>query len=94
MTSFAGGGGGAIYEDGDPITVTVAPNESVDVPTGHTWDATIVGKCDAAVKVDADIFAESVSKFDADAVLSEGTTVSCGSNGNDNTYAIITGYEL
>lgn len=36
-TSPSGGGGGAIYEDGTPVTETLASSESVTVPTGETW---------------------------------------------------------
>jgi len=37
----SGGGGGALHQDGDPVSVQLGPQESVTVPTGETWVATV-----------------------------------------------------
>lgn len=31
------GGGGAIYEDGEPVVINLSDSESVTVPNGGTW---------------------------------------------------------
>lgn len=35
------GGGGAIYEDGEPVTVALDNDETVSPPTGETWVVTV-----------------------------------------------------
>lgn len=42
MTLEPLGGGGGIYEDGEPVCETLGEDESVTVPDGEVWMVTII----------------------------------------------------
>jgi len=75
-TSPSGGGGGSIYDDGDPVSVTRLANESGSVPDGVTWVVSFalgntVGSSKTPAQVDID-GAEEV--LDRSVTTSQATT--------------------
>jgi hypothetical protein len=85
MSSFAGGGGGAIYEDGDPISVSLKGGESTTVPAGETWAVTVTVSGQARIAVNGARLAEggTLESLSTETVLTEGDTVEeqAGNNG-------------
>lgn len=68
--------GGAIYEDGDPVSIQLAGDESTTVPTGETWVVTLL-----ADGSPGQINNKSIGKGTTyDTVLTGGTTLSAGSS--------------
>lgn len=48
MTEFASGGSSSIYQDADPINVTMGTSETLTVPSDETWVVTIYWYCIAS----------------------------------------------
>ena len=83
--------------DNDPVTVVLAPDESVTVPEGEVWDVTVVvGNSDLTrLNVDGAVsqgFVEGDTNSQIfDAVFDGGTTIEEGV-GQDNSGVLVTGY--
>jgi len=101
-TNPSGGGGGAIYKDGDPVAETLAGGESVTVPAGETWDVTIhiyddsgdsTGDVEVAgqrlAKVGSSVSLEQLQNIEI--VIDSGQTIK---SGNSNVRVNISGYAV
>ena len=75
------GGGGPIYQDGDPVSVTLQSGESVTVPAGETWVVTITTGYRAKIN-GAYMLSKSDNNPSTSTVLTGGDNVSDdGNNG-------------
>jgi len=71
----SGGGGGALHQDGEPVSVVMFPDEALTVPDGETWVVYLASTTGISVGSAANAAAPVATDDSIPAVLTAGQKI-------------------